>query len=87
MVGFTKAPHIWSVSHDLAKQQRKEQGLTINIGRQVALLDGRIENLPRRATSIRGIKSIEANIVETAVVRMRQGRMYSNRTAWTDETI
>ena len=71
----------------MAKQQRKEQGLTINIGRQVALLDGRIENLPGRATSIRGVKSIEANIVESAVVRMRQSRMHSNRAAWTDEPI
>ena len=62
-------------------------GLTINIGRQVTLLDGRIEDLPGRTTSIRGVESIEADIVKTAVVRMRQSGMDSNGSAWTDKPI
>ena len=68
-------------------QQRREQGLTVDISGQVALLDGWIENLPRRTPSIRGVKSIEADIVEAAVVRVRKGRMYSYRASWTDEPI
>ena len=56
-------------------QQRREQGLTVDISGQVALLDGWIENLPRWTPSIRGVKSIEADIVEAAVVRVRKGRM------------
>ena len=61
--------------------------LTINIDRQVALLNSWIENFAGRASSIRGVESIEADIVETAVIRMRQGGMDSNRASWTDESI